>query len=182
LKIRRLTFLTALFSIVMMSTSLYGQLNIRYVNSVKIFAEYKEAQEVQKNLAQLEKKYRDELTAKYKSIEAKNEDYKKKQLVLSEDNKKKMEEEIAKEYQDAKSFEFEKFGPEGELYTKQQQVMAPINAKVNVILQRIAIQKGYDYIFDIASAAVVYAKDIYDVSNLVIEELNKEAAKPAAGK
>ncbi len=45
-------------------------------------------------------------------------------------------------------FRNKKFGQNGELFQKQSEVMKPIQNKIFKVLEEIAKEDGYDYIFD----------------------------------
>jgi outer membrane protein len=153
-----------------------AQMEIRYINSMKIMSEVKEAVEVQKKLQDLQQKYGMELQQMQQDLQQKQKDFEAKQLVLSEENKKEKMKELQDLAANIQKFQYEKFGQGGEFYKKSQELQQPIIDKINMVMQRIAIEKGYDYILDAASDGVVFAKDIYDISNMVIEELNKTSS------
>jgi len=153
----------------------YSQIEIRYINSIKIMSEVKDAVDVQKKLQDLQQKYTAELQGMQQDLQQKQKDFEAKQLVLSEDNKKIKIKELQDLAQDIQKYQYEKFGQQGEFYKKSQELQQPIIDKINMVMQRIAIEKSYDFILDAASDGVVFAKDIYDISNMVIEELNRQS-------
>ena len=70
----------------------------------------------------------------------------------------------------------EKFGPNGgEIYRIQNQLLQPILSKIDAAIQKIGKEKGYDYIMDAVSGALVYALPPHDLTDQVIEELRKDA-------
>ena len=168
------TMLLSIFLLLTVGTlTAYGQLEIRYIDSEKIYMEYKDFQEVMKQISAMEENYRKDLTQKGKALQDKVKDFQAKQLVLSEENKRKMEEELQAEAADLQKQEYEIFSQNGEYYRRANELRAPLVQKINIAIQRVAVAKGYDLILDKATMGVVFAKDIYDITNVVLEELKK---------
>ena len=67
----------------------------------------------------------------------------------------------------------EKFGPEGEIYRKQNQLLKPVLAKVDEAIQAVGKRQQYDYIMYAVGGAIVYALDSNNLTEDVIEELRK---------
>jgi outer membrane protein len=78
-------------------------------------------------------------------------------------------------------FKYEKLGPEGEFYKKSMEFTRPIIEKINTLIAKIGEEEGYDFIFDASSGALVHALPKYDITQQVIDELNKtsKAATPS---
>lgn len=78
---------------------------------------------------------------------------------------------VAKE-KEAKELRTKYFGPEGELQKRRQALMSPLQDKVYEAVKYIATQKGYDAIFDRASAqGVFFASPRIDISNEVLQRV-----------
>ncbi len=64
------------------------------------------------------------------------------------------------------------FGPEGELYQKQQTLLRPIQDDVYNAIKRVAEERGYQAVFDRASSSeIIYASPRIDISNEVLTKL-----------
>ena len=80
----------------------------------------------------------------------------------------KLEKEIA-DYRD------KKFGANGELFQKQNELMKPVQNKVFTIIQQIATEEEMDFVFDRSGDIIfLYAKPEYDLTPKVIERLKLE--------
>jgi outer membrane protein len=76
-----------------------------------------------------------------------------------------MEDQVSKYRQD-------KFGVKGELFQKQEEVMKPIQNRIFTVIQQIAKDKDYDFIFDRSGDIMfLFAKEEYDLTKEVIEKL-----------
>ena len=95
------------------------------------------------------------------------------QVLLTEDMRKRRENEIIEKEKQAKDFQRRIFGPEGELFQNRSKLLEPIQTKVTKAIAEIAKAKFFDFIFDKSSEAtmMIYASSNYDVSNDVIVRL-----------
>lgn len=108
------------------------------------------------------------------SKEAENmfKNYQADMVFLTDDQKKKREEEIVAKEKEATDLRYQYFGPEGELYKKRQSLMKPIQEDVYNAVKAVAEEKGYQTIFDRASSqSIVFASPRIDVSNEVLAKL-----------
>ena len=67
----------------------------------------------------------------------------------------------------------DKFGPEGEIYRKQNQLLKPVLGKIDAAIQQVGSDRGYDYILDAMSGALLYALDSHNLTEAVMDELSK---------
>ncbi len=70
-------------------------------------------------------------------------------------------------------YRLEKLGPQGEFYKKNLELTQPLYDKIDQVIQKIGQAEGYDYILDVVQGVVLYAKPEYDITDRVLEELNK---------
>lgn len=98
--------------------------------------------------------------------------YQSEMVFLTDDQKKKREEEIATKEKQVAETRYKYFGPEGELHKKRQSLMKPIQEDVYNAVKAVAEEKGYQTIFDRASSqSIVFASPRIDVSNDVLAKL-----------
>ena len=65
------------------------------------------------------------------------------------------------------------FGPEGRVAEKNSELVRPIVDKINLVLKQIGDDEGYTMVFDASIGGIVYAADGIDLTDRVLEELNK---------
>ena len=93
---------------------------------------------------------------------------------LSDAQKSKKEEEIVAKEKSAAELRRKYFGPEGEIMKKREELIGPIQDAVYDAVKTVAVQNGYDVIFDRASAqSMIFASPRIDVSDVVLQVLNK---------
>ena len=123
-------------------------------------------------LNQVSQRWEKEVTNLSKEAETMYKNYEADMVFLTDDQKKKREEEIVAKENEAKDLRYKYFGPEGELYKKRQSLMKPLQEDVYNAVKAVAEEKGYQTIFDRASSqSIVFASPRIDVSNEVLAKL-----------
>ncbi|MDE6100309.1 MAG: OmpH family outer membrane protein [Paramuribaculum sp.] len=131
------------------------------------------AYEVANNqLEQLSQRWQKEVENVAREAETMYNNYKSQMPFLTDDQKKKMEEEIVAKEKSAAELRNKYFGPEGELYKKRQTLMQPIQEQVYEAVKKVAEERAYMCIFDRATSAdIIFASPRIDVSNDVLSKL-----------
>ena len=99
--------------------------------------------------------------------------YQAEEFLLTAELKKQREDEIVKAEDELKDLQKNRFGYNGDLFKKRQELIQPIQDKVFDAVQKIAQMRTYDFIFDKASGgtAMLYTNPQYDVSEEVLKKL-----------
>ena len=131
------------------------------------------AYEVANNqLEQLSQRWQKEVENISREAETMYNNYKSQMPFLTDEQKKKNEEEIVAKEKEAAELRNKYFGPEGELYKKRQQLMKPIQDDVYNAIKKVSEERGYMCIFDRASSAdIIFASPRIDISNEVLSKL-----------
>ncbi|QNN40683.1 OmpH family outer membrane protein [Pedobacter roseus] len=137
---------------------------------LKHLPEYKSA------LSQLDvasKQWQQQVDQNFSEIDRMYKAYQADQVLLTDDMRKRRENEIIEKEKQAKEFQRSKFGPDGDLFQSRTKLIKPIQDKVAEAIKQIAKSKYLDFIFDKSSEAtmMIYASSSYDVSNDVIVKL-----------
>ena len=123
-------------------------------------------------LNQLSQRWQKEVEAVGKEAETMYQSYLSDKVFLTEEQAKKREEEIVAKEKEATELRYKYFGPEGELYKKRQSLLKPVQDDVYNAIKKVADERGYQAIFDRASASdIIYASPRIDVSNEVLAKL-----------
>lgn len=95
-------------------------------------------------------------------------------LILSADRRKQLEDEVTSGRKELQRFRQSTWYDDNSRYLKRrEELMKPIDARVNDAIYKVAEQRGLDMVFDTVSGNVVFAKPGLDITDLVIEELEK---------
>ncbi len=149
------------------------EIKIGYINSQKILAEYQESIAAQRTLDEEQQKWVEEARKKEQELKRLEDELENQSLLLSEEKKAEKLQDIQTKYMEYQRFQQEIWGETGKLYQRNKELTQPIVDKVNAIITKIGKDNDYDLIFDAAVGNIVYAKDDYDVTELVLENLNK---------
>ena len=99
-------------------------------------------------------------------------DYDAEQVMLSDDLRKKREAQLFSKEKELRDMQRKRFGFEGDLFKKRQELIKPVQDKVYNAVQRIAAQRGYDFILDKSEGiTVIFADPKLDKSDDVLREL-----------
>lgn len=131
--------------------------------------EYKDAQ---KKLDQTSEQWQKEIEVKQAELDKMYKDFDAEQVMLSEMLKKKREDEIFLKEKEVRELQRKRFGFEGDLFKKRQELIKPIQDKVYNAIQKIAVAKQYDFILDKSEGiTVIFADPKLDRSEDVLREL-----------
>jgi outer membrane protein len=161
------------FALFMASVTMEAQ-RFCYVDVEKILESVEEYKTAQSKLDQFASKWNQEVAQKYQEIEQLYSKYQADKVLLSDKAQKQREDEIIQKEQEARDFQKAKFGPEGELFKKRQELVKPIQDKVYAAIEAYAQKRGYDFIFDRSSdASMLYANPELDKTEDLIDNLKK---------
>jgi outer membrane protein len=158
--------------IVLAASVVCAQTKVGHINSEAIMQALPEAIDAQKSLDGLVAQWEAELQKLQSEWKRKFDDYDKKKLILTDQVRADAEKELRDLDQAISDYRTKKFGQNGELFQKQNDVMKPIQNKIFKVLEDIAREDGYDYIFDRSGEILLlYASDKRDLTTLVIQRM-----------
>ena len=151
----------------------FGFVDTEYI--LNQIPEYKAAKsELDKNSADWQK----EIEAKYAEIDKLYKTYQAEQILLTDDLRKKRENEIVNKEKDARDLQKQRFGTDGDLFKKRMELVKPIQDKVYNAVKSVAEKAGLAIIFDKASdMMMLYANPKYDKSDDVLVFLGYSKTK-----
>ena len=157
-------FLCALITFSQSGAAKFGYVDTDYIMSQ--IPEYKAAQsELDKTSVQWQK----EIDAKYLEVEKLFKAYQADAILLTDDMKKKREGEIAIKEKEVKDLQKQRFGVDGELFKKRQELVKPLQDKVYNAIKAVAEKNGLGFIMDKSGqVSLLYANSKYDRSDDVL--------------
>jgi len=152
-----------------------AKLKIGYVDSDTIMDNFPDVQDARQKLDALIQEWQTEVRKLESDLKAKKDDYDKRKLIMTEQTSTEVMAEITKLEKEIADYRDKKFGANGELFQKQNELMKPVQNKVFTIIQQIATEEELDYVFDRSGDILfLYAKPEYDLTAKVIERLKLE--------
>lgn len=143
-----------------------------YVDTEYILGNIPDYKEAQAELDKLSIEWQKQLERQYSEIDKMYKNYQAEQILLTEDMKTKREGEIIKKEKEAKEYQKQKFGVDGELFKKRQELVKPVQDKVYQAVQDVAVAGGLDIVFDKSSGlTMLYSNSKYNKSDAVLKKL-----------
>jgi outer membrane protein len=162
-----LTIMAVVFSAFLLNAQKFAYVDTQYIlDNIPEFAE------AQAQLDEISNQWQKEIETKFADIDKMYKDYQSQAILLPEDMKKKKEQEIVDREKEAKSLQRTRFGKDGDLFKKRQELVKPIQEKIYNAIQEIANNNNYAVIFDKGgSLTMMYANPKYDISDEVLDNL-----------
>lgn len=175
--------LGALLVLLFLSPAQADELKLGYVNSAEIFARYKAFTDVQERFNKEVEEWQtrtEEMKSQVDSLAA----YIKGEVTvlpprlpfhaLSETKQQEKQQEY--KTKEAAYLEYVNtiFGPDGTAERRNAELTQPVLDKINSVIARLAQEEGYHYVFDAVAGNIAYADTKFDLTDMVIDELNKE--------
>ncbi len=158
--------------LVMLGATASAQSKIGYINSESIMQALPEAADAQKSIDALTAQWEADLQKMQADWKKKFDEYDKKKLILTDQVRADQEKELRDLDQAISDFRNKKFGPNGELFQKQNELMKPIQNKIFKVLSDIAKEDGYDYIFDKSGQILLlYSNEKLDLTQRVLSKM-----------
>jgi outer membrane protein len=131
--------------------------------------EYKEAQQ---QLDEVAAGWQKEIDAFQQELDRMYKDFDAEQVMLSEELKKKREDQLYIKEKNLRDLQRKRFGFEGDLFKKRQELIKPVQDKVYNAVQKLATTRGYDFILDKSEGiTVIFADPKLEKSEDVLREL-----------
>ena len=113
-----------------------------------------------------------EIEAKLEASDRLEVAYRAERVLLTKEMRVKREKEIIAKRGEAKEMQKQKFGVEGELFLKRQELIQPIQLNIFEELKDIAGGSGYMVVFDKSNQSnMLYTNPKYDISDRLIKKL-----------
>lgn len=149
-----------------------AQMKIGYINSESIMQVLPEAIDAQKSIDAVTTQWEAELQKMQADWKRKFDEYDKRKLILTDQARSEKERELRDLDAAIADYRTKKFGQNGELFQKQNEVMKPVQNKLFQVLETIAKEEGYDYVFDKSGEVLLlYANEKHDLTSKVLSRM-----------
>jgi outer membrane protein len=160
-----------IFFLISVSFVLHAQ-KYCYVDTQYILKNMPEYSEAQNELNKTSEKWQREIELRYEAIENMNKAYRAERVLLTEDMKREREDEIAQAELEAKELQKRRFGLNGDLFKKREELIKPIQDKIFKAIKELAEGGNYMVIFDKSNqSSIIFASPKYDKSDRVLKKM-----------
>ncbi|HAV91588.1 TPA: hypothetical protein DCW38_00140 [candidate division WOR-3 bacterium] len=151
-----------------------------YINSQAIFQKYKGISDINREIDKELTEWKKQMSEMQNELAGMEISYKEQEAMLSEDAKLRKQQEISSKRDALNKFIEEIFGENGKSTTINKQMLKPVADKISSIIKKIGDEEEYTIIVDFADGNILYAKKDADLTDRVIDELNKEFFVPVS--
>jgi outer membrane protein len=160
-------FALALLGLTSASAQRYAVIDTKYI--LDKMPEYKEAQ---RKLDQSSEQWQKEIEAKQVELDGLYRNFEAEKVMLSETLRTKREDELFNKEKELRDLQKKRFGFEGDLFKRRQELVKPIQDKVYNAIQRLAAERQYDFILDKSEGiTIIFADPKLDKSDDVLRLL-----------
>lgn len=158
-------------SILIFSVSAFAQ-KFAVVDTEYILGKIPEYQIAQDKINDLSVEWQKEIEKKFSEIDKLYKAFQAEAVMLPEDMKVKKENEIMQKEKEAKELQKKRFGKDGDVSKKRQELVKPIQDRVFAAVEEIATKSNFAVVFDKAGAlSMLYVNPKNDISEDVLEVL-----------
>ena len=161
--------------IAFMSLPSFGQ-KYAYIDSEYILSNMPDYVEAQAELDRVSVEWQKEIEKEFAKIDSMYKKYQTEAITLPENMKQKREEAIISAEQAAKDLQKKRFGKDGDLTKKREELVTPIQERVFTAIDEYAKEKGYAFVFDVAGdMTIIYADPKWDINDQIMMKLGVTA-------
>src|SRR6188768_974181 len=129
------------------------------IDTKYILSKMPEYVDADKKLQQVSEQWQKEIDGLQTELNNMYKNYDAEQYMLSDDLKKKREDELFNKEKELRDLQKKRFGYEGDLFKEREKLVKPLQDKVYNAVQKIAVARGYDFILDKSEGITVIFAD-----------------------
>lgn len=143
-----------------------------YINSEYILSKVPEYKEAQAELDRVAVQWQKEIEAKFATIDSMYKRYQVESITLPDQIKRSREEAIINQEKAAKDLQKKRFGQNGDLFKKREELVKPIQDRVINTVNDYAKEKNYAFVFDTAGdLTIIYADPKWDINDAILQKM-----------
>ena len=160
----------------------WAQQKIGYIDSKYILQQTPQYEAVQQKIDRMAQQWRTELENQQEQVRQLKDEFQARELLYTEEERKQKQQEIRQAEQEVQQLRAQYFGPEGQLFSQQKQLMRPLQERILEAVEAVASREGYDYVFDKSGDYLfMYASDQHNLNEQVLAELGIDVDEESRG-
>lgn len=172
------TFRLATFLVLVSAGTLFAakEFRVGYVDYDQVIAKYEAAAEAKQEMDTTRLSFEAKAESLKADYEQAKEEYESQQLTLSEEGKRAKNAEVDQRKRRYDSYVAEVYGKGGLIDQRYKELIAPIVGKIDSAVAKLSADEGFALILDASKSGIVYSEAGLDLTQLVLEDLNREFA------
>ena len=174
-----------LVSVIFMTIGSFAQRGVRmaYVDMEYILENVEEYRDATEQLEAKVQRWKVEIEQKQSIVEQMKKDLMAEKVLLTPELIAEREEEIQILEKEMIEYQQDRFGPQGDLVLQKRRLIQPIQDQVFNEVQKIGVNKKYDFIFDkSADVVMLYSEKRHDISDLILRGIARTRKVSAPSK
>ena len=156
----------------LLSFGAFAQQRYAVIDSKYILSRLPEYNDAQKRLDNFSETWQREIDQRQQAVDRMLRDYDAEKIMLADDLRKKREDEIYNKEKELRDLQRQRFGFEGDLFKKRQELIKPVQDRVYNAVQKVAVDHSFDLILDKSEGiTVIFADPKLDRSDEVLKNL-----------
>ena len=148
---------------------------IAYFESDFILSKMPEYNGIEQRLTLLSESWQAEIASLENEIKELEQDFSAKEILYTDEIRTQKQNEIKAKVNAKNAYIAQKFGPEGEFFTRQKELLEPIQRQVFAAVRTVAERRGIDFVFDRSGDIyMVYARGEWNLNEDILLELGIE--------
>ena len=145
---------------------------IAIVDITRVLEEMPDYKTAQQQLDDVAGDWQKDIDGKQSELDRMYKDFESEQVMLSDELRKKREDQLFNKEKELRDLQRKRFGFEGDLFKKRQELIKPIQDKVYNAVQKMAVQRGYDFVLDKSEGiTIIFADPKLDKSEDILKDL-----------
>ena len=142
------------------------------IDTKYILGKMPEYTDADKKLQQISDQWQKEIDNLQAQLNDLYKNYDAEQYMLSDDLKKKREDELFNKEKELRDLQKKRFGYEGDLFKERERIVKPIQDKVYNAVQKMAVSHGYDFVLDKSEGiTIIFADQKLNRNNDILQQL-----------
>ena len=156
----------------LVATTVRAQQRYAVIDTKYILSKIPEYKDADRKLQLIGEQWQKEIDDKQAVLNTMYKNYEAEQFMLTEELKKKREDELFVKEKEIRELQKRRFGYEGDLFKERQRLVKPVQDKIYNAIQKIAIAKSYDFVLDKSEGiTVIFADPKLDKSDEILKEM-----------
>ena len=173
-------YLLALLILCALSGALLSQtIKLGIVNTDRVLFESNEAAEIARLYNLDRQNWTNQVRQLDEEIKQMERQFEIDKLTRNEAAKREAQSRIDQKKSEAGRLLEEYFGEGGRAETRYRELIDPLTKKIHDVIRKIADDERYTMVFDVSMGTVLYALPTLDITDQVLQELNKGTVRPA---
>lgn len=143
-----------------------------YFESDLILENIPEYNNIQQQLNVISIQWEAEIQRMESEISELQEEFESKKILYTDEIRNQRKQEIENKILAKEQYVAQKFGPNGEYFSRQKALLEPIQRQVFAAVRAVAQRQNYDFVFDRSGDIyMVYANNAFNLNDEILEEL-----------